>query len=1241
MKIVIDLQCCQTEARTRGIGRYTEGHIRAIVEQGGAHDFVFLLNSKFLDQSEDIVRSINLWSSLGKIAVYEYPDVRRDWQDRVIRENIGNVLRNDRIESLSPDIFHASSLFEGDSVWGRALAYTALPRSPIIRSAILYDFVPLLYPKEYLREWPVSNWYKRTLAVARRLDVALAISDATKRDAERFLKLDPAKVANIYGGVDERFRILPSDEAHVGKVWTRLDPTQPFVLYLGGPDPRKNLDGALEAFAFASSALTIKYKFVVAFGVTDGDALRLRQKAGELGIYNSLVILGFVEDADLVELYNACSLFIFPSLYEGLGLPVIEAMRCGAPVLVGDNSSLKEIVTDPEFRFDASSSTNMAAAISRALTSPAMLAQMRSYSVQRSKDFTWAKSARATIDAWFEACSTRVVHSISAIQKRLPRIAMFTPLPPVRSGIADYSADFIPVLTRFANLEIFVEDISNVDFEHPDVMISHHTEFTLCSDQFDAVVYQIGNSPYHHYMLPYMQRFPGIAVIHDAYLGHLSHDPENPERFIRQVINDHGGAARAIIERGESDVAKRLIDEFTCSSTYVHRCKGIVVHSEFAKNLLVKSSNSLVAPRICVIPQYCARAVAFIQDKQMIRKELGLPNDVFVIATFGHIAPTKGTLELIAAFDSIVKSTVVRAHLVFVGELEGGGTASTPFARKVLEATKDRSDITITGYVNQRTYDYYLIAADIGVQLRTQTRGETSRAMMNLILNGVPFIHNRLGGSKEIPLEVALGIDTAEPSVVAEAIIELMRDHSKRSAFGYAAMSFAQKFLTPDVLGSRFVEEVLSMTKRAEACGPASVADRVALVLVGETLIQDLLQETSAAYVRQERCEDGPRLLIDVTHIRENDLGTGVQRVVRELTRAAYRSEEPNVSPQAFAFTSSDLTYADEFAQTCGARLPVEEAAVQRGRLIIRPFDRMLLADGSWHLTSLMEGPLEQLRAASGAAYGLVHDILPLLSPHLFPDHVEVSILKWLTLILKKGDGFICTSRTGADDLVHYIRKNNIATRQGFRIGCQPLGADFTPVRRTARPTSDLIETLGDRKHVFLMVGTIEPRKGHDVVLDAFDRLWSGAADITLLFVGKAGWNVNSLLNRIITHPQHGRNLFHLDSVDDLALSYLYEHSFGVIVASIAEGFGLPLYEAARVGTPLILSDIAVFKELAGNCARYFRKGSADSLFDILSSVLDGSLNLISSKSIPVPTWRESAEGIFEFIRGRNTYLTL
>ena len=180
------------------------------------------------------------------------------------------------------------------------------------------------------------------------------------------------------------------------------------------------------------------------------------------------------------------------------------------------------------------------------------------------------------------------------------------------------------------------------------------------------------------------------------------------------------------------------------------------------------------------------------------------------------------------------------------------------------------------------------------------------------------------------------------------------------------------------------------------------------------------------------------------------------------------------------------------------------------------------------------------------------------------------------------------------------------------------------------------VQTLLQDSYSFLMVGTLEPRKGQKLVLLAFEELWSKGVQAKLVLVGQQGWMVDDLIEKIHNHPQLGKGLFWLDGISDEYLEKIYAASTCLIAASEGEGFGLPLIEAAQHKLPIIARDIPVFREVAGQHAYYFEEESASGL----AKAIEKWINLFQEQKHPVSdkmpwvTWKQCTDRLVDVILG-------
>lgn len=1189
------------------MGRYALALTKAIVRRGSEHDFFYLLNGRLLPGSEPLLRELD--QLLGRPLLYEGPVLGSDRLARPARERIADLMRNDRVETLSPDVYHVWSLFEGDAIFGEAVPWLTLPRVPVT-SVTTYDLIPALFPDAYLGDVVSRASFNRALAVAQRFDLHLTISDATKRDVEQIVRLDPARVITMSGDVDPFFRVLAPHERRRGVIWSLLG-ERAFLLYVGGPDFRKNILGILEAFAPIAASLTERHDLVLVLDL-DGDATaRLQARAAELGIADRVIVTGFVDDSTLRELYNACSLFLFPSIYEGLGMPVIEAMRCGAPVLVGDNSSLVEIVPDPALRFNAGDAGAIAAAMRRALADPAVLARMRAYSAKRAAAFGWDRSADIALASWSETVAqTQAVPQTT----RRPRFAMFTPLPGEKTGIADYSADFVPSLARHADMELFVDDVLALDLDAVAVPVRHHVEFTARASRYDAVVYQLGNSPYHYYMLPYMRRHPGVVVLHDAYIGHLGHDPADSLPFVQAIIDEEGGAARDLVEGcGDAfSAARALIERFPCCASFADGSLGVIVHSGFARSVVRSVANSCTGVDIAVLQQYRAGVAMGLRiEKAVARERLGLDPAVEIVGSFGHVASTKGILELIEAFTAC-NAARRGALLVFVGELEGGPTAATLYAQTILTTIAGREAIRITGFVDQASYDLWLRAIDVAVQLRTVSRGETSGAMLNLLTNATPFIYNRMGAAAEFPPAVALGLDAYDAETVSRALDTLLDDAAARQGYARAAADYAREVLDADAIAARFVETVVGMAERARACGPAPLARAIAAILASEPETGGLADEIAAAFVMQERSEAPPRLLIEV------GLGPDHDSEAAGVPRRAYRSPDRSLRAQAFTLGPEGAVFADAVARSRGWALPVE--TVKSGALALRPFDRVLLPSGVLAVGVALRPFAHEIRSLGGTLVAVIDDIGPADRPALYPSRAADAARESLDCLLKYADGLVCASPGTARRLSAYVAAGDKPVRHGLRVAVVPRDGD------TARDSPAPIDGR------FCVFGApMRDGEGHTLVLDAFERHWRDGGEVRLVVLVGARWDLCEFADRYAAHAEYGRRLHALPR-DEKALAELHADAIAAIFIADNDASKDALQEALAVATPVLCSDaLDVMELVADRRVRCFRSDDTEALASAIEEL--GSDATVTRRILPPGLSR--ADRIIDLARGR------
>lgn len=331
------------------------------------------------------------------------------------------------------------------------------------------------------------------------------------------------------------------------------------------------------------------------------------------------------------------------------------------------------------------------------------------------------------------------------------------------------------------------------------------------------------------------------------------------------------------------------------------------------------------------------------------------------------------------------------------------------------------------------------------------------------------------------------------------------------------------------------------------------------------------------------------QLLVDVSTIVRADVRTGIQRVVRAILGHLAEVELPGVVVQpVFAtrnhgFCKATFTSDGRVINAASGRNGLQPVVVADG-------DVFLGLDLAAHTLPLIERHLQSWRRAGVSINIMVYDLLPLSHPQWFSTRLVRNFRRWIGVVTRQADRCICISK-----VTRLALSQQLPTITGVRapaVVTIPLGADLAAsFPSTGLPDDFATLASWARGHrTVLAVGTIEPRKGHDSLLDAFDHLWNSEPDgnIALAIVGRAGWKTDDLQARIRAHHEFGKRLVWVDQASDEVLAALYRESAGLVSASFAEGFGLPLIEALVHGTPVLARDIPVFREVGGDMFDYF-----------------------------------------------------
>jgi glycosyltransferase involved in cell wall biosynthesis len=284
-----------------------------------------------------------------------------------------------------PDVFHAP--------------HYVLPVAVRSRSVVtIHDCIHLTFP-QYLPNRAAYAYARGAMwSAARKSDRILTVSEASKRDILHFFNVPPEKIVVVYNGIDERFWIQPSAE-EIARVRERFQLDHGFVLYAGTIKPHKNLVRLIEAFALLRTGEFEELKLLI-IGDEISKLPALRRAVHSHKLHKHVRFLGFLPDETLAALYRLASVFVFPSLYEGFGLPPLEAMASGTPVVTSNVSSLPEVAGDAAILVDPYDVSSIVDGVRRVLTDPLLADDLRKRGLARARDFSWERSVARTHDIY-------------------------------------------------------------------------------------------------------------------------------------------------------------------------------------------------------------------------------------------------------------------------------------------------------------------------------------------------------------------------------------------------------------------------------------------------------------------------------------------------------------------------------------------------------------------------------------------------------------------------------------------------------------------------------------------------------------------------------------------------------------------------------------------------------------------------------------------------------------------------
>jgi glycosyltransferase involved in cell wall biosynthesis len=754
------------------------------------------------------------------------------------------------------------------------------------------------------------------------------------------------------------------------------------------------------------------------------------------------------------------------------------------------------------------------------------------------------------------------------------KLAYISSLPPEPSGISFYSKELLPYLSKYYDITLVVnqkkvDDSLLANYEVVDV-----DNFLRTFKHYDRILYHFGNSEFHKHMFDLLEEIPGVVVLHDFFLSGainwMHHTRYKSGILLKELLLEEG--IRGLIELKEKGI-DYIVQKYPLNYSVINNSIGIIAHSKHFLELMKKYYNT---------NQQLVHIVPHLRGIREIKKDGTKSKDSFLICSFGYITPLKMHDLILTAFAESKLSKSRNIKLVFVGGCHDPLYRSKLF--NLIRGYNLENKVEITGFVDESSYEYYLSTCDLAVQLRTMSRGETSRALLDVLSAGIPTIVNEHGSMKELPNDVVYKLrDNFELKDLIHALENLYENHELRKKLSRNSAEYIKTYHNPEYVAKRYFEAIESF-------------------YVHNKLIE-LLKSRYLAYTNEEKLgillaknhrpiAKKRRILLDCSVLSVNDLKTGIQRTVKAQYVGLLQKSPENVIVEPIGLTDKGGFWHFEFRRDWALKFHSVELSgldddvnFQKGDIYYAPD-----LNGPGVLEAYKAGLYDFLRLKGVKIVFLVYDLLPIEFPEYFPSGAKEIHEKWCEVVLRISDKIICVSKTTADNLIEFAKKRDLL-REDLEITWLHLGFDFKIAKHTdglSPQDLELFQKLNKNPY-FLVVATIEPRKGHEQVLKAFEILWERGHNLNLVFVGKVGWMVEKLVSYMNAHPELNKRFFHLSHVSDDLLEKLYKNATAVIAASEGEGFGLPIAEAAYYKTPIIARDIPVFREIARESAYYFR----------------------------------------------------
>ena len=773
--VAIDLQGAQGPSRNRGIGRYVHMLFKSMLELSQDD----LRYSAVISPNAPIPKDLFNTSKL-RFATLDLPPKAYLSKHSSYLDDYYNRLNAKYDTVLIGSPFEGYQSLETTSPSGAiSWADTSVP--------IVYDLIPLRFPNLYFQHnQAYEQWYFSKLDTLIKADHLLSISEATKQDLVDLLCVHPDKISVIGAGVPANFR---TDFAYSDAVRAKCASFgENYFITVYQEDHRKNPELLLRAFASLPFHLRLYSKIVVVTSHNE-HSKTLKDYAYSLGLEDkSVVITGYINDEELACFYSNATAMVFPSIYEGFGLPALEAILAGTLALVSDQSSLPEVVGTSETLFNPYDEEDLRTLLVKASEDKEWSRNLKEVQLEHAQRFRWPEIASRAHESLLHINDSSGLVRDANSTRTPKKIFITSPVPPTKSGIATYLSSWVRALSQYADIVVVpdgsIESITDHYLALNSTDKSHFDTFYVDNAPF---VHHLGNQPfYHSYQLEFIERYGGVVVLHDVILDHFSDFIGRSDIPIPNSLKDLIQA----LPRPRADMDMAYIAELrrlrlrTFLLWIWEQSTFVVFHSEHAKHLFMQLTG--------------------VSSEKLKVSPLGQSTKVLTKAPVEHsFAPSAPTTIVIPGFIDLSKSPFTAVHAV--GLLERSirpvikylGTGDETLIKSLNSTAKRLAvDIDVTGYLDDSSFVQQLSNADIAIVLRSHDRGESSAVAHLALAFGLPLIVEANGSFDEFPGSVCIKLNKVDTESLASAINLLLNDKDLRQELSANARAYVAHTLS-------------------------------------------------------------------------------------------------------------------------------------------------------------------------------------------------------------------------------------------------------------------------------------------------------------------------------------------------------------------------------------------------------------------------------------------------------------